>query len=92
MRDINRVGDPNDAGGNVTSSLQTGLRINGNAISVDGSPVASHAPCPVPAIHCNAVTANGNTNFRINGTAVNANGDADTCGHVRAATVNFRIT
>ena len=87
MPDINRVGDPNDAGANVTSSLQNGISINGQYIAVDGSPVASHGLAP----HASPNTANGLVSFKINGFPVNVNGNADTCGHVRAASVNFRI-
>lgn len=88
MPDINRVGDPNSAGADVTSSLQTGIRINGQNVAVDGSPVASHGI----GVHASPNTANGVEAFTINGLPVNINGDADTCGHTRSASVNFRIT
>jgi uncharacterized Zn-binding protein involved in type VI secretion len=81
-RPVQRVTDPNDGGGIVTSSLQDFVTDQGLPIAVDGSPVSGHPPFVPP--HSGPVTDNGAAFVTINGIAVNRTGDADTCGHARA--------
>lgn len=85
-----RVGDVDTGGGVVTSSLQSKVRINGRLASVDGSPVSGHPPFLPP--HDAPSTANGSSKVRFGGIPANRQGDADTCGHARAAgSPNVRI-
>ena len=67
--------------------VQDFVDINGDLISVDGSPVSGHPPFLGP--HVAPVTANGSDFFTIDGLAVNAMGDADSCGHGRATGSDF---
>jgi uncharacterized Zn-binding protein involved in type VI secretion len=88
------IGDVNDAGGAVTSTPQSTFFINGKLASVDGSIGTSHLDCPAIPIHCAGawVTANGDPTFLIEGIPINVLGDADTCGHARAAgQANFLV-
>ncbi|MDQ0314849.1 PAAR domain-containing protein [Amorphus orientalis] len=85
-----RVGDPNDAAGVVTGSVQSKVRINGRLAAVNGSPVSAHTPFFPP--HLAPVTANGSAKVRIAGIPANRQGDQDSCGHVRASgSPNVRI-
>lgn len=86
MPSAQRVGDPNTAGGIVTSGIAS-VRVNGRAIVVPSQPVTPHPCCGQPGcgIHCSAVTQGGSSTVRAGGlpiirTAV----DIDTCGHPRA--------
>ena len=81
MPDIQRQGDSNTAGAPVTSTLQQTVFANNSLVSVDGSSVADHGQRK----HDTPVTANGSSTVFINGIPVNKSGDADTCGHTRAA-------
>ena len=91
MPAIQRTGDPNTAGGTVTSS-QNKVRANGMAVSVDGSSVSTHPPCPNPPSHCSATTANGNTRVRAGGIPINSTNGSDTCGHSRSGgSPNVRV-
>jgi len=83
MANVQLVGDVNDAvpAGAITSSLQSVVRVDGIAISVDGSPVSPHHNSPTR--HNSETTANGVSNVLINGVPVNITGNADTCGHLR---------
>nr|NDG05669.1 hypothetical protein [Oxalobacteraceae bacterium] len=86
MPNTQRVGDPNTAGGIVTSGIAT-VRVNGRAIVVPARPVTPHPCCGQPGcgIHCSAVTAGGSPNVRAGGLPVIRTGvDVDTCGHPRA--------
>lgn len=92
MQSVSKIGDVNTGGGAIVSSLQTGFKINSVPVSVNGSPVSAHPPCPTEPAHCAAVTSGGVATFKINGIPVNTNGNADTCGHTRIATINFTIS
>lgn len=83
MPQVVRLGDVNTAGGKVTKADETFL-VDGKPVSVDGSPVSPHKPCPKIKIHCHAKTAHGTKTFIVRGIPVNLVGNADTCGHTRA--------
>lgn len=87
MPAVHRMTDENDGGGAVTDIPQSTVYANGLLIAVDGSIGTSHPPCPVDPTHCagNWVTANGSGTVKIEGIPVNRTGDADSCGHIRAA-------
>jgi uncharacterized Zn-binding protein involved in type VI secretion len=78
MPGVVRVGDANDAGGAVASGVDTVL-VNGQPISVDGSPVSPHRKR-----HNSSVTSGGAANVIANGKPVNVQGNSDSCGHVRS--------
>lgn len=82
MLRVVREGDRNSAGGRVIKGDPTFL-VDGRPVSVDGSPVSPHKPCPEIPIHCHAKTANGVKTFIINNIPVNVIGNLDTCGHPR---------
>jgi uncharacterized Zn-binding protein involved in type VI secretion len=83
MPSAHRLNDPNDAGGVINSIPQSTVFINGMLASVNGSGVSSHNPFVPP--HTDALTSNGSSTVSIGGIPVNRLGDADTCGHSRAA-------
>lgn len=85
MPQVHRMGDRNSAGGAVTDIPQSTVYVNGRLASVDGSEGTTHPPGEPPHTHGAWVTANGLATVRIEGRPVNARGDADTCGHQRAA-------
>ena len=87
MPAVHRIGDANNAGGAVTSTPQGSFFVNGILAAVDGSIGTAHPPCPTITIHCagNWTTANGAGSFLVEGIPINREGDADTCGDVRAA-------
>lgn len=87
MPQTHRLGDCNTADGCVTNIPQNNVFANDLLVVVNGSIGTSHPPCPDPAIHCagNWVTANGSPNVFVNNIPVNFTGNADTCGHTRAA-------
>jgi len=78
MPENQRVGDANDAGGRITSGVET-VRVNNLPISVDGSPVSSHGK----NVHAGPTTAGGVASVRARNIAVNVTGNKDTCGHTR---------
>ncbi len=84
MTEIHRVTDPNTADAPVTSSLQSTVYAGGELVAVDGSPVAGHGV----GEHASPVTANGDTTVYAEGIPINSKGDADSCGHPRAAGLN----
>ena len=69
------------ARGAVTSSPQSWVTVDGNAVVVRGSRVARHPPCPQVIIHCNASTSGGSSLVSIDGIPVNRDGDTASCGH-----------
>ena len=81
MTQIHRVTDPNTAGAVVTSSLQSTVFAGKQLVAVDGSPVAGHGT----GVHAAPVTANGDTTVFAENIPINSKGDADSCGHPRAA-------
>ena len=79
MPAVVRSGDTNTAGAAVTSPNRN-VNVNGKAITVDGDPVANHAP-----LHTGIKTANGFSGVNVGGTPVNHVSNADTCvTHTRA--------
>lgn len=82
MLKVVREGDRNSAGGRVIKGDSSFL-VDNRPISVDGSPVSPHRPCPEDSKHCHARTANGTATFIINNKPVNVVGNNDTCGHPR---------
>ena len=78
MNPVSTVSVASAGGGLVTGSLQSSVRVDGNLIAVNGSPIASHGSNP----HNTAVTANGVAGCRINGIPINTDGNIVSCGHV----------
>jgi len=86
MGAIQRTGDANSAG-DIVTALFTNVKINGQDVSVNGSPVSAHPCCGQPGcgIHCGPVTAGGLAgSVMAGGLPINIAGNADTCGHPRA--------
>lgn len=86
MPSVQRVGDPNTAGGIVTSGSAS-VRVNGRPMALAGQPVTPHACCGQPGcgIHCSATTQGGSGTVRAQGIPILRSGvDTDTCGHLRA--------
>lgn len=83
MPQCHRIGDANDAGGVISATLQSTVYANNILVSVDGSPVTPHPPFTIP--HITTVTANGSPTVFAENIRVNRMGDADSCGHDRAA-------
>jgi uncharacterized Zn-binding protein involved in type VI secretion len=83
MPKVVRQGDKNSAGGRVIKGNKN-FMVDGRPVSVDGSPVSPHKPCPKHKIHCHAKTSQGTHHFMVDGIPVNVMGDKDTCGHARA--------
>ena len=81
MPAAHRLNDSNDAGAAVISIAQGTVYINNLLASIDGSEVAGHGV----GEHSGPNTANGSSTVFIGGIPVNRQGDADTCGHGRAA-------
>ena len=65
------------AGGLLGPSLETHVRLDGDAWVVVGTTVVSHGSSP----HNAATMSQGSAYVRINGVAVCAAGDLATCGH-----------
>ena len=80
MPGIARVGW-DSAGGRQLGGGQDWARVDGALIVVRGGAVASHPPCPNPAIHCSAQMVGATEHMRIDGIPVVRAGDAATCGH-----------
>jgi len=80
MPAVQRVGDSDSAGGTITSGVSS-VRVNNQAVSVDGSPVSPHTPYRSP--HTSPVTAGGVASVKAGGRPINVTGNADTCGHAR---------
>lgn len=84
---IQRVGDPNSAGGLIVSGDPTVL-VNGRPIAIQNVAVTPHPCCGqrgCPPIHCDARTQSNAANILVNGRPVILAGDIDTCGHPRVA-------
>jgi uncharacterized Zn-binding protein involved in type VI secretion len=85
---IQRIGDKNDAGGEITDSIATQVRVNNIPVSVDGSPVSSHGK----DTHLAAKTQGGSARVRAQNQPINFEGNADTCGHLRVGgSVTVRV-
>lgn len=82
MPKVVRQGDRNSAGGRVIKGSSSFL-VDNKPISINGSPVSPHKPCPEDKKHCHAKTSEGTHSFIVDGIPVNIVGDHDTCGHAR---------
>lgn len=85
MPAVQRLGDPNAAGGIITGGEAT-VRVNGRAVAVAGLAVGPHPPCGAPGqgLHCAASTTGGSGTVRAGGKPILRTGqDVDSCGHVR---------
>lgn len=84
MPAVQTDGDANDAGGTVSGGVAS-VRVNNKPITVDGNPVAAHAPWPRKQHppHAAATTKGGNGTVKAGGIPVITTGCADTCGHAR---------
>lgn len=84
MPAVHRLGDANSAGGVILSTSQGSVFVNGKLAATDGSTVSGHFPFFPPHVPTTK-TANGSSTVFIEGIPVNRLGDADECGHPRAA-------
>ena len=85
MPAVQRKGDPNGAGGVITSGVGSVL-VNGRPIAVPGLGVSPHPCCGRPRCskHCSAKTGGGSRTVRVRGKPVILTGNKDTCGHSRS--------
>lgn len=83
MPAVQRLGDVNNLGGSIISTLQTNVYANGLLISVDGSTVSSHTPNTGIHLAANCRTNGGSANVFINNKKVNYTGAPDNCSHTR---------
>jgi uncharacterized Zn-binding protein involved in type VI secretion len=81
MPQVHRKDDRNTAGAPIIKVRQSRVYANNRLVSVDGSNVQRHGP----GKHAGPVTANGSRNVFIERIPVNFRGNADSCGHPRAA-------
>lgn len=81
MPQVHRKDDRNSIGAPIIKVNQNRVYANNQLVSVDGSNVKSHGPLK----HASPVTANGSKNVYIERKPVNFRGNADSCGHPRAA-------
>jgi len=93
LRGIVRTGE--DTAGGIIRPLQTKCKLRGNPVGVIGSPVDSHPPCPIPAVHCTAVMAEGLSKHRIIQGGVTyyvcLEGHLASCGHAATGRPYFRV-
>lgn len=86
MPAVQRQGDPNGAGGVITSGISSVL-VNGRPIATIGMGVSPHPCCGqkyCPPIHCAASTSGGSSSVRASGRPISLTGNGDTCGHSRS--------
>lgn len=83
MPAIERKFDINTGGGAVISIPQGSVFANNFLVSVRGSLVTPHPPCPKVSIHCAAITLCSSSSVFAEGIPVNRKGDCDSCGHSR---------
>ena len=86
MPAVQTDGDANSSGGTVSGGVAS-VRTNNKPTTVNGNPVAAHAPwkpARTHAPHAAATTAGGNGTVRAGGIPIVTTGCADTCGHARA--------
>ena len=89
MPAVQRQGDPNSAGGIITSGVNSVL-VNGRPIAVRGLSVSPHPCCGqrgCPPTHCAAKTTSNTTVFA-GGRPVVVTGGIDSCSHIRVAGSN----
>lgn len=84
MAGVQRVGDANNLGGIITTTLQSNVFANNKLISVDGSTVSSHPPNNGLHITANCRTSAGSSNVFINNKKVTLTGRMDNCSHTRS--------
>lgn len=85
MPNVQRQGDPNNAGGAITGGIGS-VRVNGKPVAVSGSTVAPHSPYGKKhPPHGRATTTGGSSSVKAAGIPINVDGDSDTCGHVRTS-------
>ena len=86
MAGVQRLGDPNTAGGVIMTADFT-VRADGRPVAVAASSVSPHPCCGAkgcPPTHCHAKTTFSNSTVRANGKPITTTGSYDTCGHSRA--------
>lgn len=83
MANVQRIGDTNNAGGSVISTLQSSVFANNILIAVNGSSVSSHTPFVGTHLSPACKTLNGSTNVLINNIPVAISNAPDNCGHTR---------
>jgi uncharacterized Zn-binding protein involved in type VI secretion len=85
MPGVQRMGDPNNAGGLIISGHMN-VKADGRPFAKFMSPVTPHPCCGVKGctIHCTAKGAfPGSMKVTVNGLPVVKDNDKDTCGHSR---------
>jgi len=84
MPAVQRVGDKDSAGGEITQG-DSSVLVNGKAIAIPNTTVTSHPPYGKGTqIHRAAQTQSSkNTTVFVNGRPVLVTTDVDSCGHVR---------
>lgn len=83
MPGIERLFDINTGGGVIVFIPQGSVFANGRRVSVRGSFVAPHPPCPIVPIHCAAITLCSSSSVFAESIPVNRITDCDSCGHSR---------
>lgn len=78
MPAVQRTGDVDSGGGVITGGVNS-VRVNGIAVSVNGTGVSAHAR----KNRHRPVTSGGVSSVRANGVPINVTGNCDTCGHTR---------
>jgi len=78
-----RMGDTNDGGGAIITTLQSTVLINGQLASVVGSAITPHVSCPIPPTHCVATVVTGSSTVFISGIPAVRVNDNDSCSHKR---------
>ena len=89
MRQVQRVGDPNDGGGIIQTTPQSSVVGGGKAIAVTGSRGTNHGSRQHGQ---NQWTVQANTpTISLGGLSISLSGDLDSCGHRRAGSSNIFI-
>ena len=84
---VQRLGDPNTAGGVIVSGVDYTVLANGRPVAVPLGTVTPHPPCsPKQPQHCVTKTVGpGSKTVRVNGKPLLLTGDKDSCvTHSRA--------
>jgi len=84
MPEVVRMGDVNDADGSIIDPLTVSVFANWLLVSVNGSFVGPHLPCPSVQIHCAATVIEGSPNVFAEWVEVVRVDDLDSCTHVRS--------
>ena len=80
-----------DVAGGTIQPAQTRVRIGINPVGTVGSPVDSHAPCPLVFKHCDAHMAQGNPKIRIGDIPVCFERHEADCGHGASGRQKIRM-